>query len=125
MLFKKIIFIIIYSKNHTKSIHTLHGKNAICVNVKPGGTYRHFPTDIIVLFWKVLHKLNFMQVGIKHTYIRLHMYRKGSSAEIQTATDWNVISHSTTTCLLLFHIVIMLIILLAHSSNISLSTKVL
>jgi hypothetical protein len=125
MMFKKIIFIIIYSKNHKKSIHILHEKTARCVNVKPGGTYGHSPTNIIVMFWKVWHKLNFMQGGIKHTYIWLHMYRKGSSAEIQAATDWNLISHSMTTCLLLFHIVIILIILLAHSSNVSLSTKIL
>jgi len=64
MLFKNIIFIIIYSKNHKKSIDTLHGKTARCVNVKPGGTCGHSPTDIIVMFWKVWHKLNLKQVGI-------------------------------------------------------------
>jgi hypothetical protein len=80
------------------------------------------------MFWKVWHRLNFMQVGIKHTYIHTFDYvciKKGSLAEIQTATDWNLISHSLTTCLLLFHIVIILIILLAHSFNASLPTKVL
>jgi hypothetical protein len=122
MLFRNIIFIIIYSKNHKKSTDTLHEKTARCVNVKPGGTCGHSPTDIIVMFWKVWHKLNLKQVRIKHTYIRICTHRKGSSAEIQIATDWNLISHRMTTCLLLFHIVI---ILMSHSSNVSLPTKVL
>jgi hypothetical protein len=64
-----------------------------------GGTYGHSSTYTIFMFWEVWHKLNFVQVEIKHRYGQLYVYIQGSSVEIQTPTDWNLISHSMTALL--------------------------
>jgi hypothetical protein len=41
MLFKQIASSLFFSKNHTKSINTLCGQNALLLNVKKGGTYSY------------------------------------------------------------------------------------
>ena len=53
--------------------------------------YRHTPTCTVLTVQKVWRKLNFAQVRIQYTHGQLHMYIRGSLAEIQTPTHLNTI----------------------------------
>jgi len=49
-------------------------------------TLIHSPAYALVMFQKVWHKLNFVQVGICYKYAQLCMCMQGSPVEIQTPT---------------------------------------
>jgi hypothetical protein len=51
----------------------------------------HFLTYVIVTFWEIQRKFRFLKVRVEYAYGQLYTYIKGSSAEIQTPAQWNLI----------------------------------
>jgi len=100
-------------KKHISEVWCLHtfypmkiaywreGKWCVCVRAcththTHTHTLIHSPVYALVMFQKVWHKLNFVQVGICYKSAQVCMCMQGSSVEIQTATHWNLFFHSTT-----------------------------